>query len=238
MSTTAGDQINAALRLIGSLAEGETPSAATSQDALAALNQMLDSWSTERLAVYSTQDQVFTWPAGDAIRTLGPTGDFVGTRPVQLDTSSYFRDTESGVSFGVYFINQDQYNNIALKTVTSTYPQMMWVNNTHPDITMALYPVPTKPLEWHLVSVQELAQPALLNTTLAFPPGYLRCFKYNLACEIAAEFGVEAPPTVQRIAMSSKRDLKRINNPDDLLAMPYNIMGRRNQRFNIFTSNM
>ena len=62
MSTTAGDQINAALRLIGSLAEGETPSAATSQDALVALNQMLDSWSTERLAVYATQDQVFTWP--------------------------------------------------------------------------------------------------------------------------------------------------------------------------------
>ena len=59
MSTTAGDQINAALRLIGQLAEGETPSAATSQDALVALNQMLDSWSTERLAVYSTQDQVY-----------------------------------------------------------------------------------------------------------------------------------------------------------------------------------
>ena len=69
MSTTAGDQINAALRLIGQLAEGETPSAATSQDALAALNQMLDSWSIERLSVYNTQDQVFTWPANNAIAT-------------------------------------------------------------------------------------------------------------------------------------------------------------------------
>jgi hypothetical protein len=59
MSTTAGDQINAALRLIGQLAEGETPSAATSQDALAALNQMLDSWNTDRLLVYTTQTQVF-----------------------------------------------------------------------------------------------------------------------------------------------------------------------------------
>ena len=43
MSTTAGDQINGALRLLGVLAEGESPSAATSQDALAALNQMIDS---------------------------------------------------------------------------------------------------------------------------------------------------------------------------------------------------
>ena len=45
---TANDQINGALRLLGVLAEGETPSAATSQDALAALNQMIDSWNTER----------------------------------------------------------------------------------------------------------------------------------------------------------------------------------------------
>jgi len=55
-NVTAGDQINAALRLIGQLAEGETPSAETSQDALAALNQMIDSWSIERLSVFATQD--------------------------------------------------------------------------------------------------------------------------------------------------------------------------------------
>ena len=54
MATTASDQINRALRLLGVLAEGETPSAETSQDALIALNQMIDSWSTERLSVYST----------------------------------------------------------------------------------------------------------------------------------------------------------------------------------------
>ncbi len=41
MATTAADQINGALRLIGQLAEGEVPSAATSQDALAALNQII-----------------------------------------------------------------------------------------------------------------------------------------------------------------------------------------------------
>ena len=35
--TTAGDQINGALRLIGQLAEGETPSPETSADSLMAL---------------------------------------------------------------------------------------------------------------------------------------------------------------------------------------------------------
>jgi hypothetical protein len=218
------------------LAEGETPSAAASQDALSAMNQMIDSWNTERLSVFSTQDQIFTWPASTQSRTLGPTGNFVGNRPVLLDDATYFRDAATNVSYGIKIINQQQYNGIAVKTVTSTYPQVMWVNMTYPDIEMYVYPVPLRPLEWHFVSVEELTQPAVLATTLSFPPGYLRAFKYNLACEIAAEFGVEPSPQVQRIAMTSKRNLKRINNPDDVMAMPYGIVANR-QRYNIYSGN-
>jgi len=235
-TTTAGDQINGALRLIGQLAEGEESSAATANDALAALNQMIDSWNTERLSVFSTQDQVFSWLPGFATRTLGPTGDFVGNRPILIDDSTYFKDASSGISFGIKLINQQQYDGIAVKTVTSTYPQVMFVNMTYPDITMTVYPVPTKVLEWHIISVEELTTAALLSTPLTFPPGYLRAFRYNLACELAPEFGVEPSPQVSRIAMYSKRNLKRINNPGDIMSLPYSIVATR-QRFNIFAGN-
>jgi hypothetical protein len=233
---TAGDLINGSLRLLGVLAEGETPSSETSQDALVAMNQMIESWNTERLAVFSTQDQVVTWPPSTQSRTLGPTGDIVANRPVAIDDSTYFRDPATGISYGLKLINQQQYNGIAVKTVTSTYPQVLWVNMTYPNIEMYVYPVPTKVLEFHVVSIDELSQPANLATDLAFPPGYLRCFRYNLACELAPEFGVEPSRQVQRIAMTSKRNLKRINNPDDIMALPYSIVGTR-QRFNIFAGN-
>ena len=233
---TAGDQITRALRLLGVLAEGETSSASVMQDSLMAMNQMIDSWNTERLSVFCTQDQVFTWPAGEYIRTLGPTGNFIGLRPVLLDEATYFRDPGTNVSFGIKFINQQQYNGIAVKTVTSTYPQVIFVNMTYPDVTMTIYPQPTRDLEWHFVSVQELSNPATLVTNLLFPPGYLRAFTYNLAMEIAPEFGVEPSPQVQRIAMTSKRNLKRINNPDDVMSMPYAIVATR-QRFNVYAGN-
>jgi hypothetical protein len=236
MSTSAGDQIKAALRLIGQLAEGESPSPETSNDALAAMNQMIDSWNTERLSVFNTIDQVYEWTPNLITQTLGPTGDFVGVRPVLLDDATYFRDPQTNVSFGIKFINQQQYDGIAVKTVTSTYPQVMWINMEYPNISMTIYPKPTRLLEWHFISVQELTQPATLSTILTFPPGYLRAFKYNLACEIAAEFGIEPPQTVQRIAMTSKRNLKRINNPDDIMSMPYSIVASR-QRFNIYAGN-
>jgi hypothetical protein len=233
---TAFDQIKASLRLIGQLAEGEEPSPQAAQDALNAMNQMIDSWNTERLAVFCTEDQVFNWPPGQITRTLGPTGNFVGNRPVLIDDATYFRDASTNVSYGIKLINQQQYNGIAVKTVTSTYPQVMFVNNTFPDITMTIYPQPTRVLEWHFVSVQQLTKPATLGTVLSFPPGYLRAFKYNLAMEIANEFGVEPMPQVQRIAMTSKRNLKRINNPDDVMSMPYSLVATR-QRFNIYAGN-
>lgn len=236
MSTTAGDIIKGSMRLIGMLAEAEEPSAAAMQDSIAAMNQMLDSWDTERLAVYSTQDQVYVWPAYQAKRTLGPSGDFVGDRPVLVDDATYFKDASSGLSFGVKLINQQQYDGIALKTVNSTYPQVMWVNMTHPDIEMVVYPVPTKALEWHIISVEKLGKVTSPTTVLAFPPGYLRAFRYNLAMELAPEFGVEPSPQVQRIAMTSKRDLKRINNPDDIMSIPYAIVATR-QRYNIYANN-
>jgi hypothetical protein len=203
------------------------------------------------------------WPAGERIQTLGPSGDFlyllgtqsevpittqdddyiavedgnnVAQRPILLDDSTFFRDPSTNVSYGIKFINQLQYNNIAVKTVQSTYPQVMFVNNTFPNISMSVYPVPNRVLEFHFISVQRLLDPASLSTEILMPPGYLRAFRYNLALELAPEFGVEPAPDVRRVAMYSKRNLKRINNPNNVMAMPYSIIARRN-RYNIYAGN-
>ena len=156
---TAGEQINRALRLIGVLAEGETPTAAMSEDSLMALNQMIESWNTERLSVFATIDQIVNWPVGSINETLGPSGSLVrlnGTavRPILVDDATYFKDPGTGVSYGIKLINQQQYDGIAVKTVTSTFPQVMFVNNTYPNFDIYIYPRPTRLLEWHFVSVQ------------------------------------------------------------------------------------
>jgi hypothetical protein len=261
---TVRELLGGAHRLLGLVNSGNVLPEAVYQDNLVAMNQMIESWDTERLSVFCTQDQTYMWPPGARIQTLGPTGDFlyllgtqsevpiitqgddylaledgnppVAQRPILLDDSTFFRDPSTNVAYGIKFINQLQYNNIAVKTVTSTYPQVMFVNNTFPNITLSVYPVPSRLLEFHFISVQRLANPTTLETNLEFPPGYLRAFRYNLALELAPEFGVAPPPDVRRIAMYSKRDLKRINNPHDVMAMPYSLMARRN-RYNIYAGN-
>lgn len=231
--TTTEQMIGGAMRLIGALAAGETMAPADAQDGLAAFNQMVDSWSTERLAVYTTQDQVFTWPIGAATRSIGPTGDFVGQRPISLDTATYFVDPGTGISYNVVPVNEEQYNSIALKSATSTFPQWVWMNEAFPDANLTVFPVPSRALEWHIVSVLPLTGSASLSTPLLFPPGYIRAFRFCLACELAPEFGAEPPPQVRRVATAAKRNLKRINDPMDLLGMPPAIL-RQSRRFNIY----
>lgn len=232
---TAGDQINAALRLIGVLAEGEQPSAATLSDAITAFNQMLDSWSTERLSVFCTIDNTVTWPSGQSAQTIGPTGDFaVNPCPLEIDDATYY--AISNISYPLTLINEAQYNSITLKSSTSTLPQVLYAEKvpglSDNQIRMKLWPVPTQDIELHVISVSQLDQIIDETTTLVYPPGYLRAVKYNLAVELAPEFGVEASRTVKKIAQDSKRNIKRINNPGDVMSMPGGLLGV--PRFNIF----
>ena len=99
-----------------------------------------------------------------------------------------------------------------------------------------LFRSPIKALEWHIISVDQLTEVDSVATDIYFPPGYLRAFRFNLAMELAPEFGVEPSPQVTRIAMTSKRNIKRINNPGDLMAIPYPIVATR-QRYNIYANN-
>lgn len=226
--------ISALRKCGGIIAEGEAPSEALMEDTRSAFNVMLDSWSAERLSVFSTQDQTLTWPAGEATQTVGPTGDLVGSRPQKLHDSTYFKDPGTGISYNFKIINEQQYNSIALKTATSTYPDTLWINNTMPDSTITLYPVPNQNIEIHLISVVQLEQVDDLSDTITLPPGYLRALIYNLACEIAPELGVAPPPTTQRLAMATKRVLKANNSPQDVMSFPSSLVGG-NRRFNIYS---
>ena len=53
-------RINRALRLIGAIGAGETPTDDERADALVALNAMLDTWRNEKLMCYARQDETLT----------------------------------------------------------------------------------------------------------------------------------------------------------------------------------
>lgn len=76
-TNTALDLITGALRNINVLEAGESPDAATSQDSLQILNDMLESWTIEKLFVFSSTEQTFHFNPGQYQYTLG--NPLVGT---------------------------------------------------------------------------------------------------------------------------------------------------------------
>lgn len=220
--STARELINGALRLIGQIAEGETPSNETYSDSLSALNQMLESWSVDRLNVYALQDQQITWPANEVTQEFGATGDLTGERPIALDHAYIVVD---GSSYPLTLLTKEQYDDITTKEVTATQPWCLYAAMNVPDIALYVYPVPTAATEMHLVSIDPLTEPATLATELVLPPGYLRAFRYNLALELSAEFGKAPANSVSVNAQKALATIQRNNTPLDTLRMPFGMPG-------------
>ena len=67
------DIISRALKDIGALEAGETPTPEAAQDAFDMLNDLVDQWSNEDMMVYNTTEIIFPLIAGQIQYTIGPT---------------------------------------------------------------------------------------------------------------------------------------------------------------------
>jgi hypothetical protein len=88
---TGNELVRGAMRLIGALAAGETPTAEEYADGIEAANLMIDSWATERLTIREFTDVSGTM-TGAASYTVATGGNFSTTTPARLEYA-YYRDT-------------------------------------------------------------------------------------------------------------------------------------------------
>jgi hypothetical protein len=68
------DIISRALKDIGALEAGETPTPDAAQDAFEMLNDLLDQWSNENMMIYNVTEIIFPVVSGQIQYTLGPSG--------------------------------------------------------------------------------------------------------------------------------------------------------------------
>ena len=79
MATTPIDIISSALKDIGALAAGETPSPEAAQDAFTMMTRMIDQWSNEQMMVFYKTEIIFTLTPGQTQYTIGPGGQIGAT---------------------------------------------------------------------------------------------------------------------------------------------------------------
>lgn len=213
MSLSASQLIASSLRLLGVLASGESPSASEATDGLVSLNDLIDAWSTQSLLIPNIVADTLALVSGQQTYTMGAGGNFNVSRPMSIIRANIQLTNESpNVELPMQILTMEQYSGIILKSITSTFPLYLYSDNAFPLTNISVWPVPTDS-ENNLVlySWKPLTNLASLTATPSLPPGYERALRYNLAVELAAEYGKQVPEVVAGIAQESRGDIKRMN---------------------------
>ena len=206
--TTALETITGALRLLKVIGAGQTATGEDATTGLAVLNEMLEEWSIQNLNVFTPVDQTFTLVPGTASYTIGPTGAFVGFRPIQIDS---VRVTMNSIVYMIEHSDNDRFNAIPYPTQAGPLPLLFNYDPTATNGTMFLWPVPSLSLPLTIASNQQLAQIPTLATVLTYPPGYAKAIRFNLAKDLAEEYERALSANGMQIAASSLGHLRRAN---------------------------
>lgn len=207
--TTAGALITGSMRLIGAIATGETPTAAEINDGINTLNDLLENWSTQNLAVYDSATQTFATVAGQAVYTIGSGGNWNTTRPVRIADDTYC--TFNGVDFPVTMIGQGEYDMIGLKTQQQPIIEKMLYVNDNPLGIITLWPVPSGIVNITINADRVLVAVTDQSTVMTFPPGYLLPMRYHLGILLAPDYGRTISTEIASVAASSFAAIKRAN---------------------------
>lgn len=207
---TVADLIRRSLQTLGVLADGETPTASQEADGLEALNDMLDSWATERLLLWATLRSTHTLTPSLTNHTIGTAGTLNTTRPVRIDRASISPSGMPGTETPLDILSDEQWQSLQGKDATGT-PSALWIESAYPLTKLWLNPIPSAADTLVLYTWQQLGRFASTAVDLDLPPGYARAIRYNLAKEMGPEYGVALSGEAMDIANESKATLKRLN---------------------------
>jgi hypothetical protein len=198
--TTISDTLTSALRKGGIITMEETPTSAMLNNALTALNNMLESWSNDSVNVFARSWLNFPLTASQTTYQIG-TGatDFNTPRPSAI-ASAYVR--LGNVDYALSQINDSIYaDQIAVKTIAGI-PRWFNYDNGFPLANIRLWPAPSSAFTLYIQNENPLTDFALTDT-VSLPPGWNRAIIFNLADELCSDYGQETPDGTQRIAQKS-----------------------------------
>ncbi len=212
-SITALDLIRRSMYLINAVAAGESISAQDANDALLTLNEMIDSWSTETLAVYGSANDEFTIVPGKQVYTYGIGGDFNVQRPIWLEDAYFVRQ---GVTTPVKIITVDEFNGITIKSQSQPLVERIFFSNSYPLATVSMWPIPSEANIIGFTTNRVLTNISSLTDLISLPPGYLRALRHCLAVELWPEYSNPTTDinSIRAVAIKAKANIKSANASD------------------------
>lgn len=203
---TVRDLLTGALKSLTVLGEGDTATAQQITDALDVFNELVDHWNTKVLTLHQVKETSFTL-TGAASYTIGPGGTINTTRPESIDRAWYRRDS---IDYPIAILDAAQWAGIEEKSLSSGWPTDIYYETDSPLGKIWTYPLSNAGSIY--LQTHELLTEATADTVVSLPSGYRKALRYNLAIDLAPQFGVEPSQAVVKAARESLADVKSRNN--------------------------
>ncbi len=228
-TNTVRKLIRRAMMLGNIVAVNETPNGAEIADALDTLNDMIDSWATERLMVFAIRREVLALTPALQTHTLGAGGSLNLARPSRIEHAGII---VSSSELPIRLLTVNEWATISIKSTTGI-PNGFWDDGAFPLRNLAMWPIPDQAYSLALYVWSVMAQFATVDEEIAFAPGYGKALRYNLAVELAAEYGKDISPAVVANAIASKAAIKSFNSVSPVMDIDSAIVG--SSRYDIRT---
>jgi hypothetical protein len=227
---TATTIVADALLVIGN----SNPTVADKDIGLRFLNNMLSSWSAEKILTHVNVRESFTLTSGTAEYTWGSGGDISTARPIALQ-DVFLRDS-SGNDYPVEIITEDAYNDRSLKTTSGRVDRIYYAT----EYTLGkifTYPTSNSSTDaLHFSTWKALSEISAITDTVSLPNEYKEALVYNLAMRLAPldgytmgrEDALVAERSLERIRSANSKDM--ISKFDSAITK-YNTFNIDNLRF-------
>jgi len=216
------------------LASGETPEGAEAFDGLMVLNQMIDALNIQRNFIYTLTITEAPLTPQKQTYTLGTGGDINIDRPAKIERMSIVSllNPLQPLELPLEMLTDAGWQAIPVKLVTSTLPTQVYDDGAFPFRNLNFWPIPSIPVNIRIYGWTAVSTFPDLFTDVTFPPGYPKMLRYNLAVDLAPEFGRSCPPEVASQAVTTLARIKNMNAPMTESYLDPVLVGRRGQIYN------
>lgn len=183
--------ISSALRKLGVLPSGGTPSTNQVNDASDALNALVKAFQADGMPLWKVASQSFTVVDGTASYTVGPSQTINCPKPLKIIQA--LRTVSGGTNTPMNVYNRYDFNNLP-STSSEGEPVNFYYQPLRTTGTIRLWPTPdnsTTSITFHYVSPYEDMDSSAND--FDFPSEWIQALIYNLAWALAPEYGI--PPT-------------------------------------------
>jgi len=194
-SVSRDDIIKRALRLIGAVAQGETPTRDQVTEGAVALNGLVKAWQADGMPLWAIKTYGMSMTAGTNSYNVG-TGLTVNVdKPLKV-MQAWLHDNTSNVDIPMRIITAQEYFMLGNKT-TAGSPIQLYYEPLRDSGVMHIFPTPTSYDQTNKTLYFLYQRPFedfdASTDTPDFPQEWYDAITYGLATRLAPEYGVSIP---------------------------------------------